>query len=53
MLMGASATSLGLSAGGLMVVGPAGGGFLSEALLLSLVLSAFLLICSAEAKLSG
>lgn len=53
MLIGASAVSLGLSAGGLMMIGPGGAGLLHDVLLFLAVLSTFVMICSAEARIAG
>jgi hypothetical protein len=52
-ILGASIASLAFSAGGYLLLGAGSSPLLSEALALVVVVSAFLTICSAEARLSG
>jgi hypothetical protein len=53
MVLGASFTSLGLSAGGLLLFGSGAPPLLVDALALVAVASAFLTICSAEARFAS
>lgn len=53
MVLGASFTSLGIAAGGLLLLGPTAPAILVESLIIVAVVSAFLAICSAEARISS
>ena len=53
MILGASFLALGLSAGGLLLFGAAASPLLTEILALVAVGSAFVTICSAEARLGS
>ena len=53
MVLGASFTTLGLSAGGLLFFGAGAPALITEAWGLVAVLSAFVAICSAEARFAS